>query len=257
MPVMQEKPPVTTERDHISSRFTGLDTLRGFTLISMILYHICYNLAYIFHIPLPWYHTIGAHLWQLSICCTFLLLAGVCTHFTRRPVQRALRIGAAALTVTIVTYIFMPRELIVFGILHCMTWCLFSYAALEKLLRRVPQKFGLICSILLFFATFHVPQKYLLYQPFAIPLPQQWYLSYWLSIFGFISPDFFSADYFPIFPYIFLFFAGHFLGYQLYRLPKDIKDFSIRPLAFLGRHSLLVYLLHQPIVYGIMLFIFS
>ena len=148
MPVIQGKPPVTTEWAHISSRFTGLDTLRGFTLISMILYHICYNLVYIFHIPLPWYHTIGAHLWQLSICCTFLLLAGVCTHFTRRPVQRALRIGAAALAVTIVTYIFMPRELIVFGILHCMTWCLFSYAALEKLLRRVPPKFGLICSVI-------------------------------------------------------------------------------------------------------------
>lgn len=256
MPVMQGKPPVVTKQGCVSSRFAGLDTLRGFTLISMMLYHICYNLVYIFHISLPWYHTVGAQLWQLSICCTFLLLAGICTHFTRRPVQRALRICAAALVITIATYIFMPGELIVFGILHCMAWCLFSYAVLEKFLQKIPPKPGLICCILLFLATFHVPQKYLLYQPLAIPLPQQWYLSYWLSIFGLISPDFFSADYFPVFPYIFLFLAGHFLGYQLYRFPQSIKDFSIRPLAFLGRHSLFVYLLHQPVIYGIMLWMF-
>lgn len=241
----------------LPGRYAVLDTLRGLTLLSMILYHLCYNLNYIFGVPLPWYRSAGAQLWQLSICGTFLLLAGVCTHLTRRPFRRALRVGAAALLVSLVTYFFMPSELIVFGILHCMTWCLLFFAVARPLLRKIPTKTGLIVSLLLFAATYRVPRRYLLFQPFAIPLPQSWYLSYWLSVVGLLSPDFISADYFPIFPYMFLFLAGHFLGRGLNRLPESVRSFSIPPLSALGRHSMAVYLLHQPVLYGVMALIFG
>ena len=87
-----------------TDRYPVLDTLRGLTLVEMILYHLCYNLNYIFDVPLPWFQSAGAHFWQFCICGTFLLLAGVCTHLTRRPFRRALRVGSAALTVTLATY---------------------------------------------------------------------------------------------------------------------------------------------------------
>lgn len=254
MPVSSPKRPSEAV---LPGRYTVLDTLRGLTLLSMILYHLCYNLNDIFGVPLPWYRSAGTQLWQLSICGTFLLLAGVCTHLTRRPFRRALRVGAAALLVSLVTYCFMRSELIVFGILHCITWCLLFFAVARPLLRKIPVKTGLIVNILLFAATYRVPRRYLLFQPFAIPLPQSWYLSYWLSVIGLLSPDFSSADYFPIFPYMFLFLAGHFLGRWLDRLPESVRSFSIPPLSALGRHSMAVYLLHQPVLYGVMTLIFG
>lgn len=257
MPAVHSKPSSPAQSPaFLPHRVSVLDTLRGLTLVSMILYHLCYNLDSIFGVPLPWYHTAGARLWQLSICGTFLLLAGACTHLTRRPVRRALRVGAAALVITLATYAAMPSELIVFGILHCMTLCLLFYAAVRRLLQKIPPKLGVLLSGMLFLLTFHVPQKYLFFPPFAIPLPQEWYLSYWLSVIGLLSPDFYSADYFPIFPYLFLFLTGHFLGYGLKKLPEKIREFSIAPFSFLGRHSLLVYLLHQPVLYGGMLLLF-
>lgn len=238
-------------------RYPVLDTLRGLTLVQMILYHLCYNLNYIFDVPLPWFQSAGAHFWQFCICGTFLLLAGICTHLTRRPFRRALRVGSAALAVTLATYFFMPSELIVFGILHCMTWCLLLFAVVQPLLRKFSTRTGLAASLFLLAATYHIPQKYLFFEPFSVPLPQSWYVSYWLSVVGLLSPDFVSADYFPIFPYFFLFLTGHFLGRGLSHLPKSVKSFSVPPLTCLGRHSMAVYLLHQPLLYGVMQLIFG
>ena len=104
---------------------------------------------------------------------------------------------------------------------------------------------------MLFLFTYHVPQHFLGIGPFQITLPSAWYVSYWLSLVGLLSPDFYSADYFPIFPYLFLFLAGYFLGKL--PLPDWMRRSHCRPLARLGQHSLIIYLLHQPILYGAML----
>lgn len=248
--------PVLTPEIHVHPvlpcRYAVLDTLRGLALVGMILYHLCYNLHFIFGVSLPWFQSAGAQFWQILNSGLFLLLAGICTHLTRKPYRRTLRVGAAALLVSLITFFFTPQECIVFGILHCMTWCMLFFAVFRSMLCKIPTVPGLICSVFLFALTYHVPQKYLLFEPFAIPLPESWYVSYWLSVIGFLSPDFVSADYFPIFPYLFLFLSGHFLGRWLHYLPESIRSFSVRPLAALGRHSMMIYLAHQPVLYGFM-----
>ena len=57
-------------------RYAGLDTLRGVTLVSMMAYHACWDLVYIFGMDWDWYGSFGAYLWQQSICWTFILLSG-------------------------------------------------------------------------------------------------------------------------------------------------------------------------------------
>ena len=70
---------------------------------------------------------------------------------------------------------------------------------------------------------------------------------------GVITPGFYSADYFPIFPWMFVFFAGASIGLWAVRgkFPAFMAKSRLRPLAFVGRHALLIYILHQPVLYGL------
>lgn len=240
------------------SRIELLDFVRGLTLVSMIFYHLCYNLYYLFdHSALiPWFSSAVGGFWQETICVSFLLLAGVCAHFTRRPYLRTLKLAGCALLITVVTWLAMPGELIVFGILHCMTLCTLFFAVCQPLLRRIPPGAGLVITLLLYAVTFSVPRGTLGIGALSVALPRSWYASYWLSILGLLSPDFFSADYFPIFPYLFVFLGGYYLYPYIAALPRRIRSLRCPPINFLGRHSLFLYLLHQPVLYGAMLLFF-
>ncbi|MDE7404312.1 MAG: DUF1624 domain-containing protein, partial [Lachnospiraceae bacterium] len=61
-----------------SFRYGVLDGIRGFVVISMILYHACWDLVYIFGKDWSWYRGRGAYIWQQSICWSFILLSGFC-----------------------------------------------------------------------------------------------------------------------------------------------------------------------------------
>lgn len=233
-----------------SGRLTSLDALRGIALVGMIAYHFCFNLDSLFLVSLPWFHSTGAAVWQLCNCALFLVLAGICTHFTRRIFRRAALLAAVAAGLSLATLLFMPQEVIVFGILHCMAVCMLLFGVFRPWLTRIPPWLGMLIFGALFAATYHLPHQYLFFQPYALPLPAGLYTFYPLSLLGFQSATFFSSDYFPLIPYCFLFLFGHYLGYVFFKLPRRIQLLGWRPLNFLGRHSLLVYLLHQPILFG-------
>lgn len=67
-----------------------LDSLRGLTLVSMIAYHACWDLVYLYGMPWDWYRSFWAYAWQQSICCTFILLSGYCWQMGRHPLRRGL-----------------------------------------------------------------------------------------------------------------------------------------------------------------------
>lgn len=62
-----------------------LDSLRGLTLVSMMAYHACWDLVYLYGMPWDWYRSFWAYAWQQSICCTFILLSGYCWQMGRHP----------------------------------------------------------------------------------------------------------------------------------------------------------------------------
>ena len=71
------------------TRYALPDTLRGLTLLSMIAYHGCWDMVYIWGADWPWYHSTGAYLWQQSICWTFILLSGYSFSLGRRHWRRS------------------------------------------------------------------------------------------------------------------------------------------------------------------------
>ena len=76
---------------------------------------------------------------------------------------------------------------------------------------------------------------------------------------GLVPPEMAWGDFFPIFPWLFVFLAGAFLGRYVKegRFPPFLYKTHIRALAFVGRHSLLIYLAHQPLLFGILTLIAS
>ena len=69
------------------SRYSVLDLVKGITLLSMIAYHGTYDLVYLYHIKIPWFHGEPGYLWQQSFCWTCILLSGMCFSLGRRPVK--------------------------------------------------------------------------------------------------------------------------------------------------------------------------
>lgn len=100
-----------------SARCALLDELRGLDLISMMLYHGMWDLVYLFGVSAPWYGSWQGELWQQSICWVFLLLSGFCLPLGRHPVKRGAMVFGCGALVTAVTLIFMPADVVWFGVL--------------------------------------------------------------------------------------------------------------------------------------------
>ncbi len=231
------------------------DSLRGITLISMILYHGAWDLVYIYGWRWRWYHGTGAYIWQQSICWMFILLAGFCWSFGKKPLKRGLIVFLGGALITFVTTLVMWENRVVFGVLTLLGSCMLLMIPLEKLLKRVPATAGVLGSMLLFFLTRNINLGYLGFEGMTLcELPNGLYRNLLTTYLGFPMPGFFSTDYFSLFPWLFLFLCGYFL----YRIcaEKNIlqgKAFKLgcKPMSFIGRHSLMIYLLHQPVLYGI------
>lgn len=234
---------------YLSTRRPGLDTLRGMTLVSMMVYHACWDLVYLFRQDWAWYRSFGAHLWQQSICWTFILLSGYCFHLGHHRLRRGLlSLGGGALVSAVSQVAGSPIH---WGVLTLLGAAALLTIPLDRLLRRLPARAGLAGSFCLFFLLREVNQGYLGFEGAALlTLPADWYQNSLTALLGFPGPDFFSADYFSLLPWLFLFWTGYFL----YRLRPEGEGRELRlPLVTtLGRHSLVAYLLHQPLIYGVL-----
>lgn len=115
-----------------STRCALLDELRGLDLISMMLYHGMWDLVYLFGVSAPWYGSWQGELWQQSICWVFLLLSGFCLPLGRHPVKRGAMVFGCGALVTAVTLIFMPADVVWFGVLTLLGSAMIITGLLEK-----------------------------------------------------------------------------------------------------------------------------
>lgn len=227
-----------------------IDFIRGFALISMIIYHTCYDLAYIFDYSMPWFFTKQAYYWQQSIVITFILISGMSFLFSRNPMRRGLITLGGACLLTATTYFAMPSELVVFGVLHFLGLATLLTALINPLLKKIKPSYGFIIFLALFLLSKQTP---LLPQSVTV-LPR--ILSKLGFIVGLPSPDFVSSDYVPMIPWLFLYFTGYYLSpiiFQKKRLPDWIINTNVAIINQAGRYSFLIYLIHQPIIYGLLL----
>lgn len=236
-----------------SQRYALIDSIRGITLLSMICYHDIWDLVYLFGVKWNWYKGVSAYIWQQSICWTFIFLSGFCWSFGKKRFKRGLMVLGGSVIISGVTCLVMPDSRIVFGVLNLIGSCIFLMIPLDKLLKKIPPEAGIFLSLLLFALTRNINRGFLGFEGLnLVKLPREWYQGVIATYLGFTEQGFFSADYFSLFPWLFLFVSGYFL-YHIFK-KRDIFKYSLfqwnfTPLSFSGRYSFWIYLLHQPILY--------
>jgi len=230
-------------------RYYLLDALRGITLLSMIVYHGMFDLVELYGLDVNWFWKTPGYVWQQSICWTFILLSGFCWKLGSSPWKRGLIISAGGLIITAATYLFMPSERILFGILTFTGAAMLVLALLEKKLCRIPAWLGLAGSVFLFFLTRNINEGYWGFGSLALgKVPKGLYQGLWMTFLGFPEEGFFSGDYFSFMPWFFLYLCGYFL-YGILMQKETVKHMlrlRCPVLEWPGRNSLILYLLHQP-----------
>ena len=240
-------------------RFIELDVLRGFAIVCMIFLHVLWDLDYFGLVPLD----MGIYQFQGAIPILFFSLVGICLsvgrakrdnmpiekqkEFHRYLVLRGLKIFSLGMIFTTVTLIFMPGRPIIFGVLHFIGLSIILSVPFLKL-----RSYNVLFAIVLVLAGV-VLGGLVLQNPTAIHLA-----------IGLHQADVwrYTIDYFPIVPWFGFVLFGIALGNVLYRgnerrfnVPSFSKYKPVAVVSWLGRHSLAIYVLHQPVIAGA-LFIF-
>ena len=238
-----------------SPRRVGLlDEVRGFAIICMVVYHAFYNLVFMFGFDIPIFTSTGMNSVRDLFAGIFIFISGSVCHYSKSNLKRGALCFACGMLLTAVTYFVIPSQIIKFGILHLLGICMMLYPFLQKPLGRIPDAAGIILLILAFFITYNLPRGYLGIEPhFSLLLPSGLYGANIFPL-GFINSTFYSSDFFPILPWCFIFFAGFYFVRRLKsgKMPAFFYSTHCPPLAAVGRNTLIIYLLHQPIIYGIL-----
>jgi uncharacterized membrane protein len=235
-----------------SQRWDAIDVARGVAIAAMIVYHFSWDLSFLELIATNILQIPAWRWFARAIAGSFLMLAGfglALAHlqgFRRRPfLKRLMKVGGAALAVTLVTYFAFPESYIFFGILHCIAAS--SVLALPFLRLHPALTFG--------FAVFCLAAPWLFTSP-ALDAP-------WLDWLGLGASDPVTNDYVPVFPWFGLVLigvaAGRMLlaGHETMGLARWRADTPFfRALAWAGRKSLPIYLTHQivllTVLYGVL-----
>ncbi|MDN7012821.1 DUF1624 domain-containing protein [Methanoculleus sp. FWC-SCC3] len=229
-------------------RYWEIDLARGVAVVTMIVFHSAFDLDFFGVLPLD---VSGGVLRMLAYltASTFIFLVGVSftisyaraaqrldkRGLTLKYVRRGLKIFSYGLVITGVTWLFLPNVFIIFGILHFIGIAIL----LAPFFARFDTEKLLITSIAFLIAGYAASL-------ISGPWPLLWL--------GIRPESFASLDYVPILPWFGLVLVGMAVGHLFYPdgkraflLPVAEPAFA-RPLEFLGRHSLFIYFLHQPVI---------
>lgn len=231
-------------------RLLLLDGIRGFAIINMVAYHFLYDVFVVYQIDTKWYAHPMVRFWQQMICWTFILVSGCTWSMGKQKFKRGILLNLWGMVITCVTSVFMPDQVVWFGILNLIGCAYLLMIPLEKVLKRIPPCIGIASSFLCFFLFQHLDDGYLGIGNYVfLPVPPAFYEKKLFTILGMPFPGFYSSDYFPVFPWFFLFAAGHFFSLWLNTKPELRRSFSysLPILSKIGQNSLLVYLFHQPV----------
>ena len=237
----------------MKQRVFWIDNIRAIAMLSMIAYHAVWDLVYLYGMDWGWYRSEAAFFWQQSICWTFILLSGFCWSFSKNPLKQGVIVSGGGIIVSIVTLVFSYESRIIFGVLTLIGAAALFLIPLKRYFEKIPAAIGACLMFLLFAVTYGVNEGFLgFFKVELVKLPEILYGNMFSTFWGFAEKYFFSADYFSVFPWVFLYFTGYFLC-RLWRMKKlpDAKclDRKFPILTKIGKKSLIVYMLHQPIIY--------
>lgn len=238
-----------------NKRFPLIDSVRGLCVAGMVVYHALFDVVELFgldvgrfvsFVPLMFVRDIGAAL--------FIFVSGVCFRFSHHRLRRFLILFGGGLVVDVVTFAVAPDTAVLFGILTFMSVSGLLLYALDGILSHLPPKTFFVLNLLLFLFFFRMNYAYIgTYSHVLFYLPLSLYKNYFTAFFGFPFDGFSSGDYFPLLPWMFVCLAGYFFFNAVKENKKVVRAalFGIPVFGHLGRCSLIIYAVHQPVLYGI------
>lgn len=238
-----------------TDRFWEIDTLRGIAIILMVVLHILFDFNYFGIYPFK-INSFPLIIFSEPARIIFLTLVGVSLYLSYsrikdklnnreifiKNLKRGLLIFSGGIFLTFLSYFLFDGRIIVFGVLHCIgISIIISYPFLKM------KNFNLITGFILVIIGYFLKTTYFSFD--------------YLFILGFKSTSFYSFDYFPLMPWFGFVLLGIFFGKTLYpdfkpiiNLPDLSKNKVVSFVSLLGRNSLKIYLLHQPILIIIFMF---
>lgn len=217
-----------------SGRIWELDFFRGIALILMIYFHIVFDLNEIFNYFISYTNGINYYIGKVSVIL-FIIISGISSSLSRNNTRRGFKVLGIAIIITIITHVFGSEIGIKFGILHLLGLCMLLYPLLSKLR----------WYLLLFLGTVIIVAGNI--------LDRMYFEFDYLFFLGLRSRQFQSSDYYPILPWAGLFLFGIALSKLFYTKRASLFSFTIKDniISRLGQNTLLVYILHQPIILAV------
>lgn len=219
-------------------RVWELDFFRGIALIFMVYFHIIYDMNEFFDYPVEYYKGLNFYIGKASVIL-FIIISGISCSFSRSNVKRGLKLLVLSLFISLFSYLYNPDFVIKFGIIHFFAVCMMLYPILKKLNNILLIILGTLIIVL----GRITPGLKVSYD--------------YLFPFGVTSPNFVSSDYYSLIPWLGLFLYGIFFGNVLYKDKKSIFKFELQDniISLAGRHTLLLYVIHQPVIIGVLTFL--
>lgn len=242
-----------------SSRVGIFDELRGFAIICMVVYHAMYDLKYLHGIDVPVFFEDWFDIIRDIFAGTFMFISGAVCKYSSNNLKRGVQCFFIGMIMTFVLPFFTSGT-IMFGILHFMGVCMMLYGLGERFLCKIPSIIGIAACVFLYIFTMNIGSGYLGFGGLAIiNIPQRAYDVGVLFPLGLKNGFFASSDYFPLLPWAFVFFAGSFFGVYAKNgdLPRWAYNTRLPWLASVGRYTIWIYILHQPVLYFIFNLIFK
>ncbi|MBU1681220.1 DUF1624 domain-containing protein [Candidatus Micrarchaeota archaeon] len=221
-------------------RRMDIDAFRGVAIVLMIIFHLTFDLEFLRIVHFN-FEDLWLVLFQRVVGTMFLLLVGISLILSekknnegyKRHLKRAVKLGAVALLISIATWIVAPTDFIKFGVIHCI--------AVSTLMAPLFFRFkwlNLILGIILIITGISVHYTEIDYL-------------FWL---GWITHTYTALDHYPLIPWFGVVLIGLFLGKVMPEF--KVKNKLTESLTYLGRNSLLIYVIHQPLIISLLLLLF-
>lgn len=234
-----------------NKRYLLIDGIRGFAIINMVIFHFLYDVYIIYEENAAWYSLPHIHIWQQAICWTFIFVSGFVWQLgIENNFRRGIFFNICGIAISLITWRIIPTEAIWFGILNFMGCAILLTIPLHNIMRKVPPTIGMLLSFIIFILSKNIQKGFVgMSGVIFLTLPRAFYNIRILTPFGFPYPGFKSSDYFPIFPWLFLFFTGYYfyLIFDQNELWKRTACIKIPLLSKFGGRTIWIYLVHQPI----------
>lgn len=220
-----------------SQRYFSLDIIRGIAIVLMVVFHFSFDLNNFKFIDINIYNSSFWHYFRFVIVSMFLLCVGISLYLSNKNginfskiKKRFFILILASLAISLSTYVTFPNSWIYFGILHFIAF---------------------VSVVGLFFV--FIPTLSLLLGLFIII---GWNLNildmHWLFdvLHEFVNLPARTEDSVPLTPWFGVVLLGIYIGYKGFFNFKVVENRVTKKIAFLGRHSLVIYLIHQPILFS-------